>query len=50
MGISSVISLARGNNAGAQRHRLRSALVIGEVALSLILLVCSGLFIRSFGL
>jgi putative ABC transport system permease protein len=39
----------RGNSVGAQRHRLRSALVIGEVALSLILLVCSGLFIRSFG-
>jgi putative ABC transport system permease protein len=30
------------------RHRVRSALVIVEVALALVLLVCSGLLIRSF--
>ena len=38
----------RGSGTGAAKHRLRSALVVTEVALAFLLLVGSGLLIRSF--
>jgi predicted permease len=38
----------RGSNGSRQRSRLRHALVIGELALSLVLLVAAGLLLRSF--
>jgi putative ABC transport system permease protein len=39
---------SRSVTSGRSQHRLHSALVIGETALGLILLIGSGLFIRSF--
>jgi predicted permease len=38
----------RGGSAGRDRHRARGALVVAQVALALVLLVGSGLMIRSF--
>jgi predicted permease len=38
----------RGASEGRERHRLRNALVVSEIALALVLLVASGLMIRTF--
>jgi putative ABC transport system permease protein len=38
----------RGSTGGVAHNRLRNLLIVGEVALSLVLLVASGLLIRSF--
>src|SRR5205085_9116892 len=38
----------RGSTAGLRRQKFRSAMVVSEVALSVILLTGAGLFIRSF--
>jgi predicted permease len=42
------LTSARGATAGRDRHRLRNLLVAGQTALALILLVGSGLMLRSF--
>ena len=39
---------SRGSTVGAERHRIRRALVIIEVALALMLLISAGLMLRSF--
>jgi predicted permease len=38
----------RGGTASRQRHRVRNALVVAEIALAVVLLVASGLMIRTF--
>jgi predicted permease len=38
----------RASNPDKRRHRMRGALIVCEVAMSCVLLVCAGLFLRSF--
>jgi predicted permease len=38
----------RGSSDGRERHRMRNGLVVAQVALSLVLLVASGLLVRTF--
>jgi putative ABC transport system permease protein len=45
---SSLKESARGSGEGARWNRVRGGFVVAQVALSLLLLVCSGLLIRSF--
>ncbi len=45
---SSLKEGTRGAGSGARRNRLRNSLVIGEVALSMVLLIGASLFVRSF--
>ena len=42
------LSAARGATASRERHRARNALVVAQVALALVLIVCSGLMFRTF--
>ena len=42
------LSAARGATASRERHRARNALVVAQVALALVLIVCSGLMLRTF--
>src|SRR6202034_4452039 len=38
----------RANSGTREQHRARSVLVVAQVALALVLLICSGLMIRTF--
>ena len=46
--VESLKAATRGGTAGRARHRLRALLVAGQLALALMLLIGSGLLIRSF--
>ncbi len=40
---------SRGSSAGRAKHRVRNSLVVAQIALSLVLLICAGLALRSMG-
>ncbi|HLJ51408.1 MAG TPA: ABC transporter permease [Bryobacteraceae bacterium] len=46
--IESLKAATRGGTAGGNRHRLRAVLVAGQLALALMLLIGSGILVRSF--
>ncbi len=46
--LSTTLRGSRGASAGRTQHRAQNALVVGQVALALVLLVSSGLMIRTF--
>src|SRR5262249_47494748 len=46
--LATVLRGGRGTSGGRTEHRTQNALVIGQVALALVLLVSSGLMIRTF--
>ncbi|HTR37594.1 MAG TPA: ABC transporter permease [Bryobacteraceae bacterium] len=46
--VESLKDSTRGGSSGAARHRIRAALVTAQLALALVLLIGSGLLIRSF--
>jgi len=46
--VTSLKEGGRGGSDGRARHRARNALVVGQVAMALVLVVASGLMIRSF--
>jgi predicted permease len=46
--LSTSLRAARGTSAGRAQHRAQDVLVVGQVALALVLLVSSGLMIRTF--
>ena len=48
LGLNETLKEAGRSGSGGMRHRLRSALVVSEVALALVLLVSAGLMMRSF--
>ena len=46
---SDLLRSGTGNSGSASHTRLRSALVVGQIAVSVVVLVCAGLFARSLG-
>jgi hypothetical protein len=46
--VSALKEGGRASSAGRERHRARNALVVAEIALAVVLLVASGLMIRTF--
>jgi len=46
--VTSLKEGGRGSSEGRERHRARNVLVVGQVAMALVLVVASGLMIRSF--
>jgi predicted permease len=45
--LNDLLKSSVGNSGSAGQRRLRSALVVGQIAVSVVVLVCTGLFVRS---
>lgn len=45
--LNELLKVGSGNSASTGHRRMRSALVIGQIAVSVVVLVCAGLFVRS---